>query len=268
MSGHRLDCRALPACFGFALTALAAVLTVAQSSAAPINWGNFAGSTVSYQQVTEDSTTDPVPAVGFFGSPSVTGDSMDFDPNNFAATANGAGGSDTTAASLKFDIVANTGRSISNLHFSEAGDTSLSGFGGDATTSVTADVLIEIIELNGNTATSILVPLQSLSFTPSAGDYQLTVDGTGPNYGTSWTGGVTVGLAPYLPAGDLATKVRIELNNTLKADTVATGNSAFIQKKDADALTITANIPEPFSASLLVIASCAAVFARRRAEAV
>ena len=52
-------------------------------SAAPINYGNFNGTNVMYLGVTEDSSTDPTP---LFGPPTVTNDSLSFNPVSFGAT--------------------------------------------------------------------------------------------------------------------------------------------------------------------------------------
>src|SRR5262249_44594329 len=65
------------------------------SSAAPINYGNFNGTTVQYLQVTEDQTTEnPLLQVPLYGSPTLTDDSLSFNPSGFGAQASGAAGND------------------------------------------------------------------------------------------------------------------------------------------------------------------------------
>jgi hypothetical protein len=230
--------------------------------AAPINHGTFVGATVQYIDVTEDSATDPVPAGGIFGAPTVTGDSMDFDPNNFAATATGANGTDTTDVNLKFNIESLGSNVINTVMFSESGDVSLSGFSNDAFASVKANVHMEIYEVNGNPVTEINLPPQAMIFTPNNGEYQLSSLG-GPNFGSSWTGKLLVSLAPYLNAGEFATGVSVSLDNTLVALS-QDGTTSFIQKKDTDAVTITTNIPEPTTSAIALIASLSLVAVSRR----
>src|SRR3954447_22415759 len=89
--------RGLP--FLCATAALAALLLAKPALSAPINYGNFAGATVTYTQVTEDANSagDNPP---LFGPPTVSGDSIDFDPVGFNA-ANANGGADLTDGNLK-----------------------------------------------------------------------------------------------------------------------------------------------------------------------
>jgi hypothetical protein len=248
----------LSRCAGCALVATALFAT-RSANAAPIVYGAFPGTNVDYVGVQEESTTDP--GNGFFGAPTVAGDSMDFNPQAFAANATN-GSSDITDSNLQFMIVAKPGKQINTITFTEAGDTSLTGFGGDAFTSVTTTLFIEIAEING-VPVSINVPTAGLAFSPSGGTYQLSVDGApNPFYATSWTGGVLVDL---LTNG--VTKVNVSLDNTLNAASQA-GTSAFIQKKDADGLIITVDIvPEPASAisGLLAVVLGGGLARRRRA---
>ena len=77
----------------------------------------------------------------------------------------------------------------------------------------------------------------------------MTVDGAG-TYG--WTGNAVLKLLPY----GVVTKVFVSLDNTLSAASLA-GTSAFIQKKDADAVvitTVTGEIPEPNSVAIAMLA--------------
>src|SRR5687767_13827704 len=66
-------------------------LAARDASAAPLIYGNFPGATVDFIGVQEESSTEPGdPGPALFGSPNVAGDSMDFDPQGFAASTNGA----------------------------------------------------------------------------------------------------------------------------------------------------------------------------------
>src|SRR5688500_7834477 len=71
---------------------------------APINYGSFSGLSVSYIDVTEDSTTGD--ALPLFGAPVFSGNSVDFNPVGFDAGASGANGSDVTGARLTFMVQA------------------------------------------------------------------------------------------------------------------------------------------------------------------
>lgn len=243
----------------------------ATTFAAPINHGNFSGDTVDYLDVTEDTSTgDPLP---LFGVPTVSGDSLDFNPVGFSANSSGGGAPDQTDGQLSMMIQAKAGKVINSLLFSEAGDTSLAralGTLDDAVTSVTADIFIDILETTLGPITPINVP-GAMTFTPSNGDYQLSVDGAGnPTFNTAWTGSAFFDLDAVLLANGVlgeVTKVNVNIDNSLTASSAA-NSSAFIAKKDFDGVSITANpdpskIPEP-SSVLLALGGIAAVAAGRR----
>ena len=70
------------------------------------------GTHVTYVNVTEDSGADePLP---LFGAPTVTGNSIDFNPVGFDAGSSG-GGSDITDSNLVFMVIAKSGSRISEL---------------------------------------------------------------------------------------------------------------------------------------------------------
>jgi len=230
---------------------------------AQINYGTFAGDNVNYVNVTEDSGADePLP---LFGAPTVTGDSIDFNPIGFDATSMN-GGADITDSNLVFMVTSKSGSRISSVTFSEAGDTTLAGnvpVGSMGTaTSVTATGVLDIHEIditrdgafNPVGINHISVPF-SLTFNPSGGTYFLGTDGAGgPLYHSPWTGSVTINVDAILaangivvPPGPLdpdggATKISIDLDNTLTAVSQA-GTSAHIAKKDFGGITIRANVP-------------------------
>ncbi len=255
----------------FSLSLVANCFITGSLSATPINRGTFMGATVTYVDVIEDSATDPGlivpgPLGGLFGEPTIAGDSLDFNPKNFAAAAAGAGGSDHTDANLQFMVVAKPGKGISGLGLSEAGDTTIAGLGGEAFTKVSATIFVEIKELNGIAVPAINIPAVMMSFTPSAGDYLLSVDGSGPgSYTFAFSGNAFVDFGPYVPVGSTATKICVSLDNTLLALSEA-GTTAFIQKKDFDGISVTVDtfdIPEPATAFLAFLGLVSLVGSRR-----
>jgi hypothetical protein len=239
------------------------------SYAVPINYPSHIGTTVDYLNVTEDTTTgDSQP---LFGAPIYSADSIDFNPVGFDAAAAGTGDSDTTGARLTFMIMSHPGKAITNISFSEAGDTTLGGLGNDSTsTSVTASGTITINEVDGAAIAPLVSPI-ALTFTPSGGTYGLGSDGAGgPIFHTPWTGSLLVNIGPILTQAGIpftfgASKVSIDLVNTLTA-TSQFGTASVISKKDFGGISITVNIPEP--ASVLLASSaflgCVGLLLRRR----
>ena len=220
------------------------------------------GTHVSYVNVTEDSGADePLP---LFGAPTVTGNSIDFNPVGFDAASSG-GGSDITDSNLVFMVVAKSGSRLSELHLNEAGDTTLAGsvpVGSMSTaTAVFATGVLDIHEVdltvdgihNPIGINHISVPF-SMTFTPSGGTYFLGTDGGGgPIYHTPWSGSVALDIDAILvangfilPPGPVdpeggATKISIDLDNTLVAVS-QNGTSAVIAKKDFGGITIRTNV--------------------------
>ena len=241
--------------------AFTACLAASSSFAAPINYGDFAGSTVTYEQVTENTTSINDPD-GLFGAPTLSGDSLDFDPQQFVAGTSNLG-VDITAALLEFDVAANPGKFIENLSLTEAGTTALLAVtGATATTGVTSDIVLDIEEIDGAPVPggSINVPL-SMVFSPTG-----SFDVTSTN-GGAWTGVAFVDLDQWLDDNSVAhvggvTRLTVQLVNTLTA-TSSDGAETTITKQDADGVIITANIPEPTTAALLLAAVAAPMFARR-----
>lgn len=253
--------------FTFAIAALIALASFQFSQAAPINYGDFMGTTVTYVGVSEDSNSGDTPPL--FGPPTVSGDSLDFNPVGFSASASGAGGNDITDGNLQFMIVAKPGYAINSVNLNEAGDTSLAGFGTDATwTSVTGTGVLNINEVDGVGISAISVPI-SMTFAPSGGTYGLASDfGGGPGGTIAWSGGVLLNVNAALTANQIpfvagATKISINIDNTLTALSQA-GTFALIAKKDFGGLSVTVNVPEPASVALCTLAAAILVTVRRR----
>jgi hypothetical protein len=253
----------------------------------PILWGDFVGSNVTYRMVTEDSGTDTVPPC-MFCQPTVGGDTLNFNPVGFDASSSNGGVPDTTDGQLLFMIESNNKQTgaIQNFRISETGDTTLSGnvpVGSTTTASrVSITPVVEIVEVDG-VALPVPITLSKLSTpplpvlddvftqipgnTPSDGQWELGTDGNGgPIFFTQWNGSLFVDVHDALVKSGTsflrgATKVTVNLDNTLTAVSAA-GTSATIAKKDL--ITITTNIPEPGTVSLLLLAMAAGMIGRRR----
>jgi hypothetical protein len=226
--------------------------------AAPINYGNVNGETVVYQQVTEDSSTDP--GATLYGAPTASGDALLFNPS-FGATGSG-GASDQTFGSLTSTIVAIQNSRIEYLQFQEEGDFSLAGSGTTASMAeVAATFNISIIQVDGVDIAPVLVSEQmmfTVGGSPSDGQFNIVDE---PGLAQPWAGTVAVDLNQALLLAGVsgrATKVEIELDNRLLAASEAT-SYAYIKKKDIGGFAITAvtEIPEPATMCLLALGGLA-----------
>ena len=245
------------------------VLLPAATFATPINHGDYEGTTIWFRDVSEDTnTTGDTPPL--YGVPTVNGDSLDFSPVGFSASASGAFGVDQTDGNLFFDIQAKPFAGVESLVISEAGDTTLSGFSGDAFTSVSTNITVDILRTTAGAAN--ITYQTTMNFTPSSGDYSLIADGGGsPLYSTNWSGGALIEFGAILAAnglaGEKATRVQVNVDNILTALSQE-GTAATIAKKDFDTsgLTVEVNtdIPEPSAALLALLGVFAGGFRRRR----
>ncbi|MEK7779961.1 MAG: PEP-CTERM sorting domain-containing protein [Verrucomicrobiota bacterium] len=229
-------------------------LYASTDSRAATNYGNFSGTTVTFENVTEWSPTgDPLP---LYGAPVVIGNTLDFTPSFFSSATNGA--NDVTDGTLSFLLKAKPGNAITSVLFSERGDFTFTGIGGTINTyvSVTATFFIDIYKVDG---VALMTPLQlteTATFTPSAsGIFDKVAYPTPPNT-RLWTGSLnlnvnnalTSALIPYING---ATEISFELDNILVAQS-ETGTSATITKKDFKGFGVTVNeVPEPTSLALL-----------------
>ena len=243
------------------LTALLIFLLAAPAALAlPVVHGNFAGTNVQFQQVTETTQTagddeclftapDGNPANNACaGTPLAFGDSLLFFPTVFSATATGAGGADTTHSLLSMFVAANPLTTIDQLKIDEFGDVLLTGVGNPVTSaSVSMSGFVTVIQTT--TGPCLLGPGCTIGFTGTlnpAGTYSLPGDGGPP--AILWSGGVLVDIASQVPD---ATWVQLQFDNILNAASES-GTSATIQKKvvSGPAIAVTI-IPEPATGSLL-----------------
>jgi hypothetical protein len=227
------------------------------------------GATVNFTNIVEDSPSgDPLP---LFGQPAwAGGNSIDFDPSgNFSAVSQN-GGADVTDGKLTLMVRAKPGFSLESLGLLETGLVTLLNLGGnDPFAAVTGLVDIDVVEVDGGAIQQVNLPPLSLTYSPSNGDFQHSVDAAGPLYSSPWTGTLAVDLDAALTAAGIgytfgATKINITLNNRLLAATGALGSIAIIDKKDFDITVTTEPVPEPATALLMLAASLGVLLLRER----
>ncbi len=259
---------------GFVTWTSCAVLLLFGSSAAwagSINYGDFGpdfppGVTI-YLDVKESSGTDPVPPP-LYGPPSLSGDTLDFDPAGFVASATG-GDEDITDGQLNFDLMVlqtldDVAGGVTALAISESGDFTLYG-SGTTTTSIAAGIFAEVVifEVDGVAVDPITVVASTQFSTDLV---------SSPGLVQPWGMTLLIDFGPALINAGLqpafgATKMEVVIDDQLVAvsedDTVA-----YIAKKDFTINpVVTLNpdfepVPEPATALLLLTVIAAA--ARRR----
>jgi hypothetical protein len=223
--------------------------------AAQINYGSHMGTHITFVNVVEDSgAAEPLP---LFGSPTVTGNSIDFNPTGFDSSVSGVA-SDITDSNLVFMVTAKSGSRIRSISLRESGDTTLAGNVApgsmDTASAVFGSGVLDIHEVDFAAINHISVPF-SFTYNPSGGTYFLGTDGGGgPAFNTQWNGSVTLDVEAILiangfviPPGPIdpnggATKISIDLDDTL-VSVSQQGTSALIAKKDFGAAVIRANVP-------------------------
>ncbi|WP_428386237.1 PEP-CTERM sorting domain-containing protein [Mucisphaera sp.] len=236
---------------------LTTTFAVAAVDAASLNYGDFVSTNVTFEQVTESSSS-PLPLLG---APTTADDALIFTPITFGAEANnGVPSSDIVDAQLRTQVTSNAGIGIDTITINEAGDYTLIGVpGAFALASVSAPVFIDIIEVDG-VAVDGPELITDLFIAPGSGVYDLGTDGL--SIGVVWTGNLTVDIAQLAADNGITgnvTGVDITFDNTLSAASGA-GASAIIKKKQAE-IEVTL-VPEPASAALLALGL--AGLARRR----
>lgn len=229
----------------FLLSAAALVtLALASGASATINYGDFVGTNVTFNAVSETSTFgDPEP---LFGAPLVSGDQLLFFPANFSATAAGAGDFDLTGAQLQTRITSHDAlTTIDTLSINEAGDTMLAGTGtADTYTFIGIAGQITVLSTTSGPTVPVIIPFVG---TISPGDtFTLPTDaGT-----TTWSGGFTVDIAAIVPN---ATDVMLSFDNNMFAYS-EDGTVATIQKKVVGGPVIAVEvIPEPATLSMVAL---------------
>jgi len=229
-----------------------AALIAGDVLAATMNYGDFAGATVVYNDVTEANSEPNL----LFSTPTVVGDSLEFDPVNFFADVDPGPGSQITDSEISTVVEALPGFFIDNLQISEEGDFTLTGLpGAFGVAQVGAAFFFEVLAVDGVLVGDGPIGHVNMQFTtgagPNGGEYSLPGDA---GAAVPWSGTAFLDIAAALNAspyaGQRATSVRLSFDNALVA--AADGNaSAFIKKKQIGGIIIRTNIPEP---STLVLA--------------
>lgn len=234
------------------------------SGAQAVSYGNFIdpSGTVQYLNVADVN--------GLFGAPSVSLNSLDFTPTAFQAQCSQCPDGVSVTDLLTLDILASAGQQVDTIEITEGLDWAIQSFdpSGFAAVTVSANIFIDILEVNGATVNGINASA-SVVYSPSSvvsfSGFALPPGGTI----TGTTGSIDIGLI-LANAGVLgdATRVRISLDNTLTAFHLGSGGLARIRKRDADFVSLTVNggnpIPEPTTAVLLM--GGLAILASRRRE--
>jgi len=233
---------------------------LAKPASASIDYGNFFGTNFEYQQVTEGSVTSTPP---LYGAPTLTDNSLVFNPTDFGASASN-GGVQITDGTLTTTIIGLNGATIDQINVAESGDYTLVGSPASTTTSVSvaAPVFLQVIQLNGVGVSPIDIST-NVVFTPDGGSYNLLND---PGAGIIWSGSLAESVDAALAADNItgkATEIIYTMDNDLTAIS-QTGTIAFIEKKTADGVTITASVPEPVSIGWVSFAALALLKRRQR----
>jgi hypothetical protein len=227
-------------------SALTGLFCCAVASAATISYGDFnAPPSTMFLDVEETA-----PVVPLYGPPTPFETGLDFDPKGFVAVAAG-GSTQITDGQLNFTVMS---PGLNSLSVFEAGDYTLVGAGGPPTfVTAAASIFARVIEVNGGTPVSILLPQVNSSVTHSLpGDAGAL---------RPWSLGTSIDIAGQLAAGQVATKVEIVIDNQLIAASQP-GSAAFIAKKEF--IITTDLIPEPATFAMGAMALCGIAVGMRR----
>ena len=231
-----------------AIPTLAVVVLVAPAQS-EINYGDFVGNDVTFREVTETALSlgDVEPLFGF---PTVSGNTLLFNNMSSASSSSGEFGVDDTVGQLTTTITADPPIGIHGLQLDEIGSATLSGDTNEAFAAVGAVYVLTILEVDGVAIDPVNRTL-NMVFSPSDGDYFLSVDGI--LNALVWEGSLGVDVSAILDVEGIdgvATKVSLTLTNSLATASQA-GTSAFIDKTQRDGLAITVIIPSPAVVGIL-----------------
>lgn len=265
MTDENRPCGRLPMAAILCAAAIA-IFCALPARADEFSYGDFKGTQFTFTNVSEANAG----ATALFRSPSVSGNSLDFNPLSYSASTSN-GGTGAAIGNLSFGIVVpkkNSVARISNVILNEFGSTTLTGNvapGSQATASaVFANGVLDIHRVDFEGINHISVPF-SFTFNPSGGTFFLGTDGGGgPLFNTSFTGSVTIPVSAILVANGFdasqgATDLSITLSNELHTISEL-GTSAYMSTLD---FGVVAQNPEPAGFSFLAVAALALLRRRR-----
>jgi PEP-CTERM motif len=247
--------------------------------------GNGMGNTVTYSfddgvgnlstggvpGIVRETSIVPTHPAPLFGPPTISGDSMDFNPAGFGVFAQN-GLMDFSDGQLTFMVSAKPGQAVKNIKFKEAGVVTLVGLGGLGTkASDSLPVHIDIVEIDGVPVTKIPLDTGNGTLPPTAfspkGSFNMATDGA--LNAAPWSGSLFADLDQVLINKGIhftrgVTKISVNLDNQLLAMSQS-GTTAFMDKKDF--FTVTSNSPEPASCVLALMGVAGiGFFVRRRSS--
>ncbi len=184
--------------------ATATVLLLASSSRAAIMHGDFDDippGVVMYLDVEESSGVAPVPPARY-GAPTVTVNTMDFNPKNFAASSTN-GGADVFDGQLNFSFMTPDNRGLNSLTIKESGDFTLFG-SGTAVTEVAAGIFadVEITHVGG---VQLVAPINIIKNIQFSTDLVST-----PGLNQPWSNNLFIDFGPELACSRLCGPSRNE----------------------------------------------------------
>lgn len=221
------------------LVALFSLVLLPTLSADVVNYGNFVGSDVNFNGVSESSSSIGNGAgqvSALFGAPTVMANMLIFNPTQFEANQQGAG-IDLTDSQLSMTISGNAGFQITGVIVDEFGDYTIANpfAGGQGFVNASA---------NGFATTG------AGTF---SGGFSFSASNNVPTgvFNIPWLGGMAINFGP-------SGTVTFTMDNTLVAAAATATDASFIKKKGVKITVLTSTVPEPASAvfGLALLAGC------------
>jgi len=198
----------------------------AESATAQVQYGDFFGTNVDFEDVTETTLSASDPAL-LFGPPIITGDQLDFSPSSFPSSCT-TGSTDTTSSQLTTTIRAKGTATLGTVTLGESGDLSLlaSPPPGDSSTNVSASLsgLLIVTENAGGPIAPVVIPFTG-TFVPMSTFSLPTNAGDGV-----WSASATIDVASIVPNAKVA---GLSLDDSLQSSCGTGGTSGLIEKKSA-----------------------------------
>ncbi len=215
------------------------VAQIETTEAAVINYGNFAGSSVSFNGVSENPNFNPTLTTGLYGTPSVMNNMLIFSPLEFEAAVSGVG-SQIRNSTLSSIVAAQSGFLITGYSVERFGDYALT------------------VPFSPAGQAQVGVSVSDANFSTSFN----SIANTQPGFAAAF--GPTVSVVAIAPTASLT----LSLLTTLNASTTSPFNDAFIKLKGfkvtVDTQAANGVIPEPSSALIFLGLGLVGLSSRRR----